>query len=321
MVKVSVIIPVYNEEQYLEQCLDSVCGQTLEKIEIICVDDGSADRSPQILAEYAGKDSRIKVLTQKNRFAGTARNHGMKYAVGEYLSFLDADDYFAPDMLEKMYQRAEEYGADVTVCSYVEYNEERKEICEVNREFEELFFRRKDVFSGRDLNCAGIFQITKGWAWDKLFRADFVRRSGYEFPDFRSSEDGFFVYMLLAGAERISYMDDVFITHRVNVQGSLSDSKDKDWMSGLKMWLMIGRELKGRGMYPVYEQSFLNELVYFLSWYLESMHNPESAENCRDAVRKMIEPEFGILSYGEEFFWGDGLSDWYRNLIHSEREK
>ena len=75
MVRVSVIVPVYNEERYLKQCLDSLRGQTLEEMEIICVDDGSTDSSPQILAEYARKDSRIKVLTQKNRFAGEARNH------------------------------------------------------------------------------------------------------------------------------------------------------------------------------------------------------------------------------------------------------
>lgn len=315
MVRVSVIIPVYNEEQYLEQCLDSLCRQTLEEIEIICVDDGSTDSSTQILAEYAGRDSRIKVLTQKNRFAGVARNRGMEHAVGEYLSFLDADDYFEPDMLEKMYCRAEEYRADITICRYVEYSEDSKEIREVNLDFEELFFCRKDVFSGRTLNCAGIFQITKGWAWDKLFRTDFVKRSGYEFPDFRSSEDGFFVYMLLAVAERISYMDDIFVTHRVNVLGSLSDIKDKDWISGLKMWLMLGQELKRQGLYPVYEQSFLNELVYFLLWYLESMHDQDSAENCRNTIRERIEPEFGILLYGPEFFWGEGLYEWYRNLL------
>ena len=314
MVRVSVIVPVYNEERYLKQCLDSLRGQTLEEMEIICVDDGSTDSSPQILAEYARKDSRIKVLTQKNRFAGEARNHALKYAKGKFVAFLDADDYFAPDMLEKMYRRAEKYKADITICCYAEYSEARSEIREINMDFEELFFRRKDLFCGSSLNCAGIFQITKGWAWDKLFRTDFVSCSGYKFPDFRSSEDGFFVYMLLAVAERISYMDDVFVTHRVDVPGSLSDIKDRDWMSGLKMWLMLGQELKRQGLYPLYEQSFLNELVYFLLWYLESMHEPESAENCRNAIRNRIEPEFGILSYGPEFFWGDGLFDWYRNL-------
>ena len=99
MVKVSVILPIYNEEKYLAQCLDSICGQTLKEIEIICVDDGSTDNSPHILEDYAKKDSRIRLITQENQFAGAARNKGMACAVGKYLSFLDADDYYAPEKI------------------------------------------------------------------------------------------------------------------------------------------------------------------------------------------------------------------------------
>lgn len=315
MVKVSVIIPVYNEEQYLEQCLDSICEQTLKEIEIICVDDGSTDRTPQILERYEKKDFRIKIVTQRNQFAGAARNHGMKYAVGKYLSFLDADDYFVPDMLERMYQRAEKYEADITICRYLEYCEESKKIREVDCSFEELFFNEREVFSGASLNCKGIFQITKGWAWDKLFCTEFVKECGYEFSDFRSSEDGFFVYMLMARAGRISYMEDVFVTHRVNVAQSLSNTKEKDWINGFKMWMMLGEELKKQELYPIYEQSFLNELVYFLLWYLESMHTEEALRNCCEYMQKVVEPEFRILSYGKEFFWGEGLFDWYRETV------
>ena len=87
MVKVSVIIPVYNVEPYLKQCMDSVVGQTLKDIEIICVDDGSTDNSLDILREYAAEDSRIQIIEQKNAGAGAARNNGMRYATGKYLSF------------------------------------------------------------------------------------------------------------------------------------------------------------------------------------------------------------------------------------------
>ena len=91
--KVSVIIPVYNVEDYLRQCLDSVINQTLKDIEIICVDDGSTDNSLQIFREYEQKDSRVKVLTQKNQYAGVARNTGMNIARGHYYVFLDSDDF------------------------------------------------------------------------------------------------------------------------------------------------------------------------------------------------------------------------------------
>ena len=92
--KVSVIIPVYNVEEYLRECLDSIVKQTLREIEIICVDDGSTDNSLEILKEYAKKDNRITVITQKNLHAGVARNAGLAVAKGEYLSFLDSDDFF-----------------------------------------------------------------------------------------------------------------------------------------------------------------------------------------------------------------------------------
>lgn len=313
--RVSIIIPIYNEERYLEQCLDSICGQTLKEIEIICVDDGSTDRTPEILNDYAKRDSRIKRIAQKNRFAGAARNQGMEYASGQYLSFLDADDYYELDMVEKMFRRAEANEADIVICRYKQCCGE--EIVHNDWEFEDLFFRekgQKEAFVGADLNCAGIFQIAKGWAWDKLFRAEFVRSCGYQFPEFRSSEDGFFVYMLMARAKRIAYMDDILAVHRIDVQGSLSNTKEENWPNGFKMWSMIGDELKKMDLYERYEQSFINELVYFLLWYLESMKSFESFQNCYRYIRCEVEKEFGILSCGKEFFFQEGLWEWYREV-------
>ena len=106
--KVSVIIPVYNVEKYLGPCLDSILGQTLNNIEVICVDDGSTDRSLDILREYEKRDARVKVLTQPNTNAGAARNKGIQQARGEYLSFLDSDDHFDPTMLEKCAARMDQ---------------------------------------------------------------------------------------------------------------------------------------------------------------------------------------------------------------------
>lgn len=104
--KVSVIIPVYNAEKYLRECLDSVVNQTLEEIEVICVDDGSTDGSLDILYEYEEKDSRVKVLKQKNQHAGVARNAGIDIAQGEYVHFLDSDDYLTLNAYEVLFQKA-----------------------------------------------------------------------------------------------------------------------------------------------------------------------------------------------------------------------
>lgn len=108
MVKVSIVIPIYNMERYLSSNLDSVLSQTLQEIEVICVDDGSSDRTPEILKQYSSKDSRIRILTQGNQGVGSARNNGMKAAVGKYIAFLDPDDYY-PDarVLNDLYETAE----------------------------------------------------------------------------------------------------------------------------------------------------------------------------------------------------------------------
>lgn len=119
MPKISIIIPVYNVEKYLPKCLESVIKQTLTDIEIICVNDGSTDNSSNILSEYAKNDNRIKIINQNNMGVSEARNYGLKVAVGEFIAFLDSDDYLALDFCEKLYKRAIETDSDIVVCEYV----------------------------------------------------------------------------------------------------------------------------------------------------------------------------------------------------------
>ena len=116
---ISVIIPVYNIQQHLRECLDSVLGQSYPHLQVICVDDGSTDESPAILAEYAQKDPRVQVIRQQNAGPGAARNTGLEAAVGEYVIFLDSDDWFEADFLAKMVDTAQREGADVAICRAV----------------------------------------------------------------------------------------------------------------------------------------------------------------------------------------------------------
>ena len=113
--KVSVIIPVYNAENYLQQCLDSVANQTLQDIEIICVNDGSTDRSLEILRSFEKKDNRFIILTQENQGAAVARNEGLSIAKGEFISVLDADDFFDPNMLKAAYNRLVETNSEIAI--------------------------------------------------------------------------------------------------------------------------------------------------------------------------------------------------------------
>lgn len=244
-----------------------------------------------------------------------ARNHGMKYALGKYLSFLDADDYFAPDLLERLYCNAEKDEANIVICRYKELCENTGDIRNIDWSFIDSFFVKKKRFFGEDLNYAGIFQISRGWAWDKLFETDFVRRSEYKFPDFRSSEDGFFVYMLLISAQTISYIDDVLITHRINNENSLSNTREKDWLNGFKMLLTIWNEIKRLNLYEVYEQSFLNEVPNFMMWYLNSTQDFGTFKSCYMYMQMVLEPEIHVLNHERDYYFQKELFDWYQRVI------
>ena len=169
MPKVSVIIPVYNVDQYLSQCLDSVVNQTLEDIEIICVDDGSTDNSLKILMEYAEKDSRVIVLRQQNKGAGVARNYGMNIAKGKYFSFLDSDDFFSETLLMDSVQKAEADDADIVVYRFEKYNQLHQSYTSCEYAFHKEWWPN-GIFNKRD-NPNKIFNSFNLCAWNKLFNA------------------------------------------------------------------------------------------------------------------------------------------------------
>lgn len=122
MPKVSVIVPVYNVEKFLVRCLDSLVSQTLEDIEIICVNDGSTDSSADILSDYARKDNRVKVVEQVNGGLSSARNTGMKYVTGEFLGFVDSDDFVEKDFYEKLYNAAKSENAEIACAGIIREN-------------------------------------------------------------------------------------------------------------------------------------------------------------------------------------------------------
>ena len=319
MIDISVILPIYNAEPYLRQCLDSLCGQTLRSIEIICVDDGSTDSSLAILRDYEKQDTRIKVLTPTNQYAGAARNYGMRYAKGKYLIFLDSDDFFQLDMLEKMYKKAEHGRLDITVCHYELYSDIAKEKIIMDFSEKDSYLpKEKDIFSGRDMRCAGIFQATVGWAWDKLFRTEFVKSCGYKFSDFRSSEDGFFVYMLLAKAKRIGVIKKSLVFHRMYNFNSLSNTKEQNWKNGFKMLESIRSELLRQDLYSLYEQSFVSIAIEFQVDYLKSMFEKNAFFQCYQYIKEVTEPNFRLMQYQGTYLCREKDVSQYKQVLETE---
>ena len=155
-IKVSIIIPVYNVEKYLEKCLTSVVNQTLKDIEIICINDGSTDNSADILQKFGENDSRIKIIHQKNQKQGAARNRGLDIAQGEFIAFADADDWIDEDYLEKMYNACIENEVNAAVCSHIREKQKNSRYI-IKIEQKKIYYYTKNIVAvmNKYLNCTG----------------------------------------------------------------------------------------------------------------------------------------------------------------------
>ena len=188
MAEISVIIPVFNTEQYLDRCLDSVLGQTFEDLEVICVDDVSTDGSAALIARRAGKDSRVRYLRQEvNAGPGKARNRGIEAATGNYVYFLDSDDWIEPDFLSRMWSMAAETGRDVIInSSFVkEYDGTGK------KEYGTRFgFLEEEP---RAYDTATVLLLFPPVLWARLYRRSYLTDNHIRFPDLRGGgEDNYF---------------------------------------------------------------------------------------------------------------------------------
>ncbi|MDR3048539.1 MAG: glycosyltransferase [Elusimicrobiota bacterium] len=221
MPKVSVIIPVYNAQKYLRQCLDSIVNQTLKDIEIICINDGSTDGSLGILGEFAKNDNRVIIINQENMGAGAARNRGLDIAKGEYLSILDSDDWFEVDMLYKMYERAKQTDSDMVLCAADIYHNESKLFEKADHYLRFNLLSGLDTFSYTDIPN-DIFMITHANAWLKLYDRKFVIGSNIKFQNSAICNDVYFSYVLLILANRISYLKQPFVHYRTETNSSIS---------------------------------------------------------------------------------------------------
>nr|MCR5457865.1 glycosyltransferase [Clostridiales bacterium] len=203
---VSVIIPVYNVEKYLRECMDSVLNQTLKDIEVICVDDGSTDGSLEILRAYESKDSRVKVYTQNNKFAGVARNNGFSHATGKYCIFLDSDDRFEKNLLQKTYKKAEKDQADIVAFNFDRFDEFGKVEKRIGVHTE-LLPKNKAVFSYKD--CPEyIMSVVNPTPWTKLYRTSFIAENNLKYEEISTTNDITFASVSVAVAKRISYLKD-----------------------------------------------------------------------------------------------------------------
>lgn len=300
-IKVSVIIPIYNAEDYLCQCMDAVLSQTLKEIEIICVNDGSTDHSGEILREYGEKDVRVHVISQENGGAGAARNAGLKVAKGQYLSFLDADDFFEPDMLEVAYQKAEERKAQIVVFGSDQYREDLDCFQEVSWTIRKHALPPYRPMNQRNLTD-NVFKVFVGWAWDKLFEREFVLKYGLTFQEQRTSNDLLFVFTAIVLADNIEVEDKILIHQRRNNPNSLSNTREKSWDCFYRALLALRENLEKFGLYQELKQDFINYALHFSLWNLETIQG-EKKKVLYQKLKKEWFRELGITEHPKSYFY------------------
>lgn len=205
---ISIIIPVYNVEKYLNRCMESVINQSLKNIEIILVDDGSPDNCPQLCDEWAAKDSRIKVVHKNNEGLGLARNTGMQYATGEYLAFIDSDDYVDLRMYEILYEKATALNADIVYCGY-KYGLKDGTFEDRNDFSQETIFDDKAKIEEHSMNY--FYPINSRQmmmsVWHSIYKKDIIKTPFYSEREV-VSEDLHFQLSAILNSKKIVYIPD-----------------------------------------------------------------------------------------------------------------
>lgn len=228
MIKISIIIPCYNVEKYIKECLDSILMQELKEFEIICINDGSTDNTLEILNSYKEKYSNIKIINQSNKGLSTARNVGMKYAEGKYIYFVDADDFLSNDKaLSLIYNEVEKNKLDVLFFSFENFTDDE----EMKKKFKKHFLNKKrnevldEVLTGKEMLDYFIntnqYYVT---VWIQLVRKEFLLSNEIKFCDGIIYEDNLYTLELLLTATRVKCIDNILYKKRIR-EGSIVTSK------------------------------------------------------------------------------------------------
>lgn len=302
--KFSVIIPVYNVENYLSYCLGTVRNQTLKDLEIICVNDGSTDRSLEILQEFQKIDERIRIINQENRGLSAARNRGLDTARGEYILFVDSDDYLCPDTCDRLYNellqtRAEivVFGTNVFPWHMASQNPWLRDKLNVNTRY----YAENTALSLFQENASNPF------VWNKCFRREFIESNGFRFDEeLLYGEDTPFLFYTFPQAKEISFISDKLYNYRCCSQGSLMSkaSRNPEWK--LEMHLRIVEKIlacwKEKAYLPLAMDEFYLWLLEFFVYDLEREDiSVEAKRGIAGKVRDMAFA-FGLCFTGKKGF-------------------
>lgn len=315
MAEISIVIPCYNVEKYLKECLDSVFNQTFKDFEVIAVNDGSSDKTPDILKAYAKKHPNLKIVSQKNQGISQARNNGLKKASGKYIYFLDSDDLIHPQLLEITHYFALQYNVDMVSFEFYKLRNEQIPIVTIDKKKIKHFVCNKPLFLGIKKRGKRIsFNV-----WSKLYKRELL--DNLSFISHINYEDYPHTFAILAKHPKTVILDKELHFYRINMN-SISHQKVypkqiKDYATGLRF------------LYDIYKAPHLKEELSFLKRTLIPTVLKEQLNRCKLATDDIKDEMFTFFSEelkeldqkGLISFCGNGLIKYltYKRLIKGEK--
>lgn len=281
---ISVIVPVYRVEEYLERCVKSILSQTYKNLEVILVDDGSPDQCPAICDACTEKDARVKVIHQENKGLSGARNAGIDAASGEYLAFVDSDDYVSPHFIEELYQLLQDTGCAIGQCrfSYVKgdglVEESDSAFCIYRGEslMEQLYGPEEK---------ATCFVV----AWNKLYRAELFKETGIRYPEGRIHEDEATTYRLFHEAKKLAFLDRALYGYYTENGGSITSvfsAKRLQWLTAHEERIAFFKKNGYEKLLPAAYRKLCDACITF---YFRCTEQVKDAEELKKELRKRLE--------------------------------
>ena len=281
---ISVIVPVYRVEKYLERCVKSILSQTYKNLEVILVDDGSPDQCPAICDACAERDVRVKVIHQENKGLSGARNAGIDAASGEYLAFVDSDDYVNPHFIEELYQLLQDTGCAIGQCrfSYVKgdglVEESDSAFCIYRGEslMEQLYGPEEK---------ATCFVV----AWNKLYRAELFKETGIRYPEGRIHEDEATTYRLFHEAKKLAFLDRALYGYYTENGGSITSvfsAKRLQWLTAHEERIAFFKKNGYEKLLPAAYRKLCDACITF---YFRCTEQVKDAEELKKELRKRLE--------------------------------
>lgn len=310
MNKISIILPIYNVENFLPQCLNNVINQTHKTLEIILVNDGSADSCPQICENYAAKDHRIKVIHQKNGGLSDARNAGLKVATGDFISFVDSDDLLALDFCQKLLDALFENNADIAECNFLMFEGENdlKNLSHTRHAKTEIFKTEKAL----ELL---IQQQLKQVVWNKIYRSEVIQ--DLQFPVGKINEDEFWTYKVFGNATKVVQIPDALYFYRQqegSIMGKKYSIKRLDGLQALEERISYMKS-----QFPQLENLAIQKFCLGAIWHYQQVSEHQEIDPQKTFRNKIVQKikQYNHISIYKNWNWKDVF--WYQLFLFSPK--